>query len=91
MWFAISWGSMPLLAGYVMQTNSLSFVPLLLSLVAFAISYLEINLSQKYKKFKQANDMSRSKKLEFRLKIISISTILFSVAFLIFRSLQITF
>jgi hypothetical protein len=90
-WFAISWGSMPLLAGYVMQTNSLTLVPLLLSLVAFLISYLEINLSRKYKKFKQTNDMSRSKKLEFRLKIISMSTILFSVTFLIFRTLRITF
>jgi hypothetical protein len=90
-WFAISWGSMPLLAGYVMQTNSLTLVPLLLSLVAFLISYLEITLSRKYKKFKQANNVSRSKKLEFRLKIISMSTILFSVTFLIFRALQITF
>jgi hypothetical protein len=86
-WFAISWGSMPLLAGYVMQTNSLTLVPLLLSFVAFLISYLEINLSRKYKKFKQSNDMSRSKQLEFRLKIISMSTILFSVTFLIFRAL----
>jgi heme O synthase-like polyprenyltransferase len=86
-WFGISWGSMPLLAGYVMQTNSLTLVPLLLSFVAFLISYLEINLSRKYKKFKQSNDMSRSKKLEFRLKIISMSTILFSVTFLIFRAL----
>jgi hypothetical protein len=59
----------------------------LLSFVAFLISYLEINLSRKYKKFKQSNDMSRSKKLEFRLKIISMSTILFSVTFLIFRAL----
>jgi hypothetical protein len=86
-WFAISWGSMPLLAGYVMQTNSLTLVPLLLSFVAFLISYLEINLSRKYKKFKQSNDISRSKKLEFRLKIISMSTILFSVTLLIFRAL----
>jgi hypothetical protein len=90
-WFAISWGSMPVLAGYIMQTNSLSYLPMLLSLVAFTISYLEINLSRKYKEFKQANDISRSKRLELRLKIISISTILFSVTFLIFRAFQITF
>lgn len=90
-WFAISWGSMPLLAGYIMQTNSLSFLPLLLSLVAFAISYLEINLSRKYKKLKRADDISSSKRLEFRLKIMSMSTILLSVTFLIFRALQITF
>lgn len=90
-WFSISWGSMPLLAGYIMQTNSLSYAPLLLSLVAFALSYLEINFSRKYKKLKQANDQCGTKKLELRLKITSISTILFSITFLILRALQITF
>jgi hypothetical protein len=90
-WFAISWGSIPLLAGYVMQTNSLSPIPLLVSLVAFGISYIEIHLSRKYKEVKRAQDLVRSKNLEFRLKIISLTTILFSVTFLIFRLFQITF
>lgn len=84
-WFAISWGSIPLLAGYVMQTNSLSPIPLLVSLVAFGISYIEIHLSRKYKEVKRAQDLVSSKNLEFRLKIISLTTILFSVTFLIFR------
>jgi len=90
-WFAISWGSIPLLAGYVIQTNSLSLVPLLVSTVAFVISYFEINFSRKYKEFKRAQDLVKSKHLEFRLKIISLTTILFSVTFLIFRLFQITF
>jgi hypothetical protein len=90
-WFAISWGSMPLLAGYVMQTNSISYVPLLISTAAFLISYIEIKLSRSYKEFRQNQDVLRAKKLESKLKIISITTILFSVVFLIFRSLQITF
>ena len=90
-WFAISWGSIPLLAGYVMQTNSLSPIPLLVCLVAFVISYFEIHLSRKYKEVKRAQDLASSKNLEFRLKIISLTTILFSVTFLIFRLFQITF
>jgi hypothetical protein len=90
-WFAISWGSLPLLAGYVMQTNSISYVPLLISTAAFLISYIEIKLSRRYKAFRQTQDVIRSKKLESKLKIISITTILFSVVFLIFRALQITF
>lgn len=90
-WFAISWGSLPLLAGYVMQTNSISYVPLLISTAAFLISYIEIKLSRRYKEFRQNQDVVRSKKLESQLKIISITTILFSVVFLIFRALQITF
>ncbi|MFZ0627947.1 MAG: hypothetical protein WAM16_01445, partial [Nitrososphaeraceae archaeon] len=90
-WFAISWGSLPLLAGYVMQTNSISYVPLLISTAAFLISYIEIKLSRRYKDFRQNQDVVRSKKLESKLKIISITTILFSVVFLIFRAFQITF
>lgn len=90
-WFAISWGSLPLLAGYVMQTNSISYVPLLISTAAFLISYIEIKLSRRYKEFRQNQDVVKSKKLESKLKIISISTILFSVVSLIFRALQITF
>ena len=90
-WFAISWGSLPLLAGYVMQTNSISYVSLLISTAAFLISYSEIKLSRRYKEFRQNQDVVRSKKLESKLKMISVSTILFSVVFLIFRALQITF
>jgi len=90
-WFAISWGSMPLLAGYVMQTNSISYIPLLISTAAFLISFIEIKLSRRYKEFRQNQDVVRSKKLESKLKIISVSTILFSIVFLIFSALQITF
>ena len=32
-WFAISWGSMPLLAGYIMQTNSLLNISILKNLI----------------------------------------------------------
>jgi hypothetical protein len=90
-WFAISWGSLPLLAGYIMQTNSLSYVPILTSTAAFLISYIEIKLSRRYKEFRQSQDVMKSSKLESKLKIISITTILFSIVFLIFRALQITF
>ena len=89
-WFAISWGSLPLLAGYIMQTNSLSYTVLLISAVPFLISYTEIKLSRKYKGLKQTHP-SESKSMELRLIIISTSTIIFTVAFLILRALQITF
>ncbi|MGB8028007.1 MAG: hypothetical protein WCE95_10425, partial [Nitrososphaeraceae archaeon] len=89
-WFAISWGSLPFLAGYIMQTNSLSYTALLVSAVPFLISYTEIKLSRKYKMLKQIHP-SESKSMELRLKIISTSTIIFTIAFLILRALQITF
>jgi hypothetical protein len=89
-WFAISWGSLPFLAGYIMQTNSLSYTALLVSAVPFLISYAEIKLSRKYKVLKQIHP-SESKSMELRLKIISTSTLIFTIAFLILRALQITF
>ncbi|HEY7694581.1 MAG TPA: hypothetical protein VH797_00600 [Nitrososphaeraceae archaeon] len=89
-WFAISWGSLPLLAGYIMQTNSLSFIAILSSVAAFLVSYVEIKLSRKYKQTKQ-NEELQSKHLELKLKIVSITTILFSITLLFFKVFQITF
>jgi len=90
-WFAISWGGMPLLAGYIMQTNSLSYIAILASVVAFLVSYVEITLSRKYKQTKQNPEQKSTKGLELRLKIVSITTILFSLMLLFFKILQITF
>jgi uncharacterized membrane protein len=89
-WFAISWGSLPLLAGYIMQTNSLSYIAILSSVAAFLVSYVEIKLSRKYKQTKQ-NEELQSKHLELKLKIVSITTILFSITLLFFKVFQITF
>ena len=90
-WFAISWGGMPLLAGYIMQTNSLSYIAILASVVAFLVSYVEITLSRKYKQTKQNPEQKSTKGLELKLKIVSITTILFSLMLLFFKILQITF
>ena len=86
LWFAISWGSLAFLAGYIMQTNSLSYTTLLISTLPFLVSYIEIRLSRKYKVLKQT-DPSQSNTLELQLKIISTSTIIFTIALLIFRVL----
>jgi hypothetical protein len=86
LWFAVSWGSLAFLAGYIMQTNSMSYTTLLISTLPFLVSYIEIRLSRKYKVLKQT-DPSQSNTLELQLKIISTSTIIFTIAFLIFRVL----
>jgi hypothetical protein len=90
-WFAISWGSMPLLAGYIMQTNSLSYIAILISVAAFLVSYIEIKLSRKYKETKQNHQLKSTKGLELTLKTLSITTILFAMMLLFFRVFQITF
>jgi hypothetical protein len=90
-WFAVSWGSMPLLAGYIMQTNSLSYIAILISVVTFLVPYMEIRLSRKYKESKKNVEHKCIMSLELKLKLVSITTILFSVMLLFFKAFQITF
>lgn len=87
-WFAISWGSLPLLAGYIIQTNSISVLVLVLSSITFSISLLEIRISKRYKSFKQESKERNDKtikKLENILRVISICTILFTSILVILR------
>ena len=52
-WFAVSWGGLPLLAGFVIQTNSISVLSLISSIMAFLVAYTEIRISRKYKELKR--------------------------------------
>ena len=87
-WFAISWGSLPLLAGFVIQTNSISILSLIASIVAFLAAYIEIRISRKYKELKRKpSDIVdyNIKKLEHSLKILSLITITFAVILTVCR------
>lgn len=85
-WFALSWGSLPLLAGYIMQTNTISELPLILALFTFLVSFLEIRYSREYKEIKRKNwDNKKSRKLESRLKLLSASTISICIILVIYR------
>jgi len=75
--FSISWGSLPLLAGYMMQTNGISIEALLLSIVTASIAYAEIRVSRLYKEMRRINnDRLSVVKYESILKSLSISTIM---------------
>ena len=81
-WFAVSWGGLPLLAGFVIQTNSISVLSLISSIMAFLVAYTEIRISRKYKELKRKpQDVVDYKveKLERSLKVISLLTISFAV------------
>ena len=81
-WFAVSWGGLPLLAGFVIQTNSISILSLFSSTIAFLVAYPEIRISRKYKELKRrSQDIvdCNIKKLELYLKILSLTTISFAV------------
>jgi hypothetical protein len=87
-WFAVSWGSLPLLAGFVIQTNSISILSLFSSIIAFLVAYSEIRISRIYKELKrrpQDNIDHNIKKLELYLKILSLTTISFAVILTIYK------
>ncbi len=85
-WFAVSWGSLPLLAGYIMQTNSLNMLALAAAGLTGLISYAEIRMSRPYKHLKQRNSNDAlTYRLEIGLKVISVGTILLALCILAFR------
>lgn len=85
-WFAVSWGSLPLLAGYIMQTNSMNILALAAAGLTGLISYAEIRMSRPYKHLKQKNSNDAlTYRLEIGLKIISVGTILLALCILAFR------
>jgi hypothetical protein len=85
-WFAVSWGALPLVAGYIMQTNSISILTLAAAGLAGLVSYVEIRMSRPYKQLMQSNsNLARTKKLENGLKAISLCTIIFALSMLAYR------
>jgi hypothetical protein len=87
-WFAVSWGVIPLLAGFIMQTNSIGVMPLSISIVTGLVSYVEIKISRPYKELKRlSQDGLRIKRLEVWLKIISLGTIAIATISIICRLL----
>jgi hypothetical protein len=88
-WFILSWGILPVLAGYVLQTNRLSLSALLLSLAAGQLSHVEITASRPYKEMKRSlspvHEADSLVRYERILKSISIGTIFFALALVIWR------
>src|SRR5215204_7094558 len=72
-WFAISWGMLPFQAGFVIQTDSVTSISMLTSLIPFILSYMEIKLSRPYKVYKRdKTKANRAKTYEKYLKILSL-------------------
>ena len=75
-WFSVSWGALPVFAGYIIQTNHFEILPVGLSVITGSLSYIHIRISRKYKVRKKARRSdSRLEKQERALKAISLSTI----------------
>jgi hypothetical protein len=52
-WFAFSWGFLPVLSGYMMQTNSISLPALMVGAAMACFSLVEIKASRPYKLLRQ--------------------------------------
>jgi len=89
-WFFFSWGVLPVLAGYVMQTNRLSFASLSVALAAGLFALVEITASRPYKILKRTPDqeaasLGQSAIYERILKSISLGVIVLALGMLIWR------
>jgi hypothetical protein len=85
-WFVIAWGFLPVLAGFVMQANTVTLESGLVATVAGLISYFEIRLSRPYKVLKSSNMQNDSvSTLEKYLKLISFGTLFTAILALALR------
>lgn len=92
-WFAFSWGALPVLAGYIMQTNSISLPALILSLSMALFSFIEIKASRPYKELKRqgrnlsGEEQALIQRYETLLKCISLGVILLGGGLLLWRAI----
>jgi hypothetical protein len=86
--FVISWGVLPVFAGSIIQSNTISVETVGFSVIAGLASYILISTSKKYKSLKQqkANYETYYKK-ELILKIVSSVVIFGTILFFILRYL----
>jgi hypothetical protein len=90
-WFAFSWGGLPVLAGYIMQTNRISLSALTLALSMALFSSIEIKASRPYKELKRrwpdlnAEEQALLRRFETLLKCISLGVVLLGAGLLIWR------
>lgn len=71
--FTFSWGFLPLLAGYHIQTNQISMLAIVIAILTSLLSYAEIRVSRIYKKLKMARKYTKG--YETILKCICIIAI----------------
>ena len=88
-WFALSWGFLPVVVGYAVQTNTISPVSLAGGLFGFFTAFVEINASRPYKALKkQAEGRSSplAAKFEWILKSV-VASVLSAALFLLFLNI----
>lgn len=87
-WFAFSWGALPVIAGYILQTNTISLAAAILAGAAALFSLVEIKASRPYKRLKGSGDSGAQPSLaclEGILKCISGGVILLAAGLAVMR------
>jgi hypothetical protein len=83
LWFAFSWGFLPVLAGYVVQANTANLTALAGGLFGFSTAFVEINASRPYRALKRdAGDPRLAARLESILEGV-VASVLAVAAFLL--------
>jgi hypothetical protein len=91
-WFAFSWGALPVVAGYIMQTNRISLPAVILALAMALFSLIEIKASRPYKELKRRwPQLTREEeallvRYETLLKCVSLGVLLLGVGLLLWRA-----
>jgi hypothetical protein len=90
-WFAFSWGFLPVMAGYILQTNRISLEVLIVGGGMALFSVIEIKASRPYKELKRRSatldDEKKflAKRYEAILQCVSLGVILLGAGLLIWR------
>ncbi|MDG6901998.1 MAG: hypothetical protein JRM80_08560 [Nitrososphaerota archaeon] len=85
-WFAFSWGFLPVLAGYVVQTDALALSSLAAGAFGFSTAFIEISASRPYKALRREGTASQvTSRLESILKGV-VATVVFAAALLLAMS-----
>jgi hypothetical protein len=94
-WFAVSWGGLPVLAGYILQTNRLSLTALVVAISMGLFSLVEIKASRPYKALRRHLPTTKTEgdedlremlqRYEVILKSISAAVLLLGIGLLVWR------
>lgn len=90
-WFAFSWGSLPVLAGYILQTNRISAAALLVAAAMGLLSLVEIRASRPYKELKRVSpehdeiDGKHMRQYESILKSLSLGIVMLAAGMVSWR------
>ncbi len=88
-WFAFSWGFLPVLAGYLIQANSLSPAVLVVGASMALLSYVEIQVSRPYKELRRRSaalspeEAERMGRYEAILRCLSTGVMLLAAGLLV--------